>query len=423
MKPMKNKIAAFSSGLNLNDWSIIFILFTSIISLNLVPLGFILWILTFYLNKNTVTIKSIFSGLGKWFLLYYIVLLLGMLWTENDSFGLSKLENKLSFLLIPILFTISHFSISRKQFMNVLLFSLLMSLLINYGLALYKYFTLTESSLYDSLINANFSQLMHRSYYCNYLIIGCIVILDRLFQKEAKWLYLMLFTLFSIGIFQTLAKSGILIYFILIPAFLFWQLLKTKQYKAILISLLGFVISIFFLAKVDNPIKTRFQLIPDAIENFESKNNPSTESNTSRLLMWSTSIDIFKEFPILGVGTGDYDDVLTSVNERYGNSGVAIHRYNSHNQFLNTTVQLGLLGLVVLITLFLYGFKMAYQQRNIIGLFTLSCFFLNFLFESFIESQAGIILFCLLTIAIFYLKPKTNRYHNGLTPIPKENFK
>ncbi|MDC1203379.1 O-antigen ligase family protein, partial [Crocinitomicaceae bacterium] len=162
---------------------------------------------------------------------------------------------------------------------------------------------------------------------------------------------------------------------------------------------------------------------PAALESFESKNNPSTESNTSRLLMWSTSIDVFKEFPFAGVGTGDYDDVLTKKNESYGNSGVAMHRYNSHNQFLNTMVQLGLLGLVVLIMLFLNGFKMAYQQKNIIGLFTLSCFFLNFLFESFIESQAGIILFCLLTIAIFYLKPKTNRYHNGLTPIPKENFK
>ena len=406
---MKNKIIGFSSGLNLNDWSIIFILFTSIISLKLVPLGFILWLLTFWLNKKHLSIKDVFSGIGKWFILYYIILLLGMLWTENDSFGLSKLENKLSFLLIPILFAISHFSISRKQFMNVLLFSLLLSLLINYGLALHTSFTLAKSSVYDTLISANFSQLMHRSYYCNYLIIGCIVILDRMFKKEAIGLYLILFSLFSIGIFQTLAKSGILTYFLLIPAFLFWQLLKTKQYRSILICLSGFVISIALLAKIDNPIKTRFQLIPDALENFESKNNPSIESNTSRLLMWSTSIDVFKEFPFAGVGTGDYDDVLTKKNESYGNSGVAMHRYNSHNQFLNTMVQLGLFGLVVLIMLFLNGFKMAYQQKNIIGLFTLSCFFLNFLFESFIESQAGIILFCLLPLTLFHLKSKNQK--------------
>lgn len=406
---MKNKIIGFSSGLNLNDWSIIFILFTSIISLKLVPLGFILWILTFWLNKKHLSIKNVFSGIGTWFILYYIILLLGMLWTENNSFGLSKLENKLSFLLIPILFAISHFSISRKQFMNVLLFSLLLSLLINYGLALHTSFTLAKSSVYDTLISANFSQLMHRSYYCNYLIIGCLVILDRMFKKEAIGLYLILFSLFSIGIFQTLAKSGILTYFLLIPAFLFWQLLKTKQYRSILICLSGFVISIALLAKIDNPIKTRFQLIPDALENFESKNNPSIESNTSRLLMWSTSIDVFKEFPFAGVGTGDYDDVLTKKNESYGNSGVAMHRYNSHNQFLNTMVQLGLLGLVVLIMLFLNGFKMAYQQKNIIGLFTLSCFFLNFLFESFIESQAGIILFCLLPLTLFHLKSKNQK--------------
>ena len=420
---MRNRVAEFSRNLNFNDWSIVFILFTSIISLKLVPLGFILWILTFWLNKQAVSIKSLFSGIEKWFILYYIALVIGMIWTENNSFGLSKLENKLSFLLIPILFTFSNFSITRKKIMDVLLFSLLLSLLINYGIALYASVILTESSIYDSLINANFSQLMHRSYYCNYLIIGCIVILDRLFKKEAHWLYVIMFCLFSIGVFQTIAKSGILIYFLLIPAFIFWQLLKTKQYRSILICLSGFVISIALLAKIDNPIKTRFQHIPAALESFESKNNPSTESNTSRLLMWSTSIDVFKEFPFAGVGTGDYDDVLTKKNESYGNSGVAMHRYNSHNQFLNTMVQLGLLGLVVLIMLFLNGFKMAYQQKNIIGLFTLSCFFLNFLFESFIESQAGIILFCLLPLTLFHLKPKEHYYHNRLTPIPNDHFK
>ena len=174
-----------------------------------------------------------------------------------------------------------------------------------------------------------------------------------------------------------------------------------------------FMVSLMLLVKIENPVKTRFQLIPDAIENFESKNNPSAESNISRLLMWSASIDIFKEFPLLGVGTGDYDDVLTSMNEDYGNTGVSMHRYNSHNQFLNTLVQLGLLGLLILMLLFFNGFKIAYQKKDIITLFTLSCFFLNFLFESFIESQAGIILFCLLPMALLYLKSKNQEEINS----------
>lgn len=410
---MRNKVVEFSRNLNFNDWSIVFILFTSIISLKLVPLGFILWILTIWINKQTVSIKSLFSGIGKWFILYYLILLIGMLWTENHSFGLSKLENKLSFLLIPILFAISNFSMTKRKLLNVLLFSLFISLIINYGFALYESLVLNNSSVYEAMVNANFSQLMHRSYYCNYLLIGCIVILDRLFKKENSWINMILFCLFSIGIFQTLAKSGILIYLLLIPVFILLQLLKTRKYKSIMLCFAVFMVSLLLLVKIENPVKTRFQIIPDSIENFESKSNPSVESNTSRLLMWSTSIDLIQESPLLGTGTGDYDDELTNKNISYGNSGVALHRYNSHNQFLNTLVQLGLLGFVVLMMLFLNGFKMAYQQKNIIGLFTLICFFLNFLFESFLESQAGIILFCLLPIALFHLKSKNQEEINS----------
>ena len=142
------------------------------------------------------------------------------------------------------------------------------------------------------------------------------------------------------------------------------------------ICLLVLVSTITLLIQVENPVKTRFKMIPNAIEHFKSKTNPSAESNTSRLLMWSTSIDVFKEAPFYGVGTGDYDDVLTEKNRYYGNTGVVKHRYNSHNQFLNTMVQLGLLGFIALMMIFLTGFKNALQEKDLLLLFTLMTFLL-----------------------------------------------
>ena len=84
--------------------------------------------------------------------------------------------------------------------------------------------------------------------------------------------------------------------------------------------------------------------------------------------------------------------------------GVVKQRYNSHNQFLNTMVQLGLCGLSMIIMIFITGFKNALHTKDLLLFFTFLAFLLNFLFESFIESQAGIVLFCLLPISLISLK-------------------
>ena len=67
---IKQTFLRFSKGLNFNDWSLLFILITSLISLKLVPLGFILWVLTIGFNKESFTLKKLFSDVKKWFILY-----------------------------------------------------------------------------------------------------------------------------------------------------------------------------------------------------------------------------------------------------------------------------------------------------------------------------------------------------------------
>jgi len=123
--------------------------------------------------------------------------------------------------------------------------------------------------------------------------------------------------------------------------------------------------------------------------------------------MWTTSLDLFQESFIAGSGTGDYDDVLYNRNMAYGNTGVAKQRLNSHNQFLNTAVQLGSLGVIALILIFVSGFKIALQCKNHLYIFLLSAFIMNFLFESFLETQAGIVLFCVLLISLISDKLNT----------------
>jgi O-antigen ligase len=191
---------------------------------------------------------------------------------------------------------------------------------------------------------------------------------------------------------------------------------KLKNYKtigalSILIVLFGFYI--FFSNSL---IAIRFRKIPEVFENVKLNNNPSTESNISRLLMWNASLEVIKENPILGTGTGDYDDELTKMSKSIGNSGVAEKRYNSHNQFLNTFVQLGIIGLFILCGIFCFSFVSTIKTNNWLAFFTFSIFFVNFLFESFLETQAGIVLFCVFAVVLNSNNLRNNKNIETLHP-------
>ena len=82
--------------------------------------------------------KKFNQSIELWFLIYYLLLLVGMFWTENSVFGMSKLENKLSFLVFPILFTFSKLTLSKKNIIDLFISGLLISLLIHLGIAVFK---------------------------------------------------------------------------------------------------------------------------------------------------------------------------------------------------------------------------------------------------------------------------------------------
>ena len=330
-----------------------------------------------------------------------------MIWTENSEFGISKLENKLSFLVFPILFTFSKLTLKKKNIIDLFITGLLLSMVIHLGIAVFKSIYYPEDNHWGYFIDSQFTVVMHRSYFSAYLVMGSMICLYRLFNRQKLDYNVLLFVLFAIGSFQTLSKAGIVTFCVLFPSILFLSLLKLKKWKILLGSFVFLFLGIIFIVSSDNILIKRFKKIPEAFENIQFENNTSVESNTSRLLMWNASWELIKENSLLGTGTGDYDDALHAKNMSLGNSGVGNKHFNSHNQFLNTTVQLGVLGLFVLLAIFVYAIRYSVHNRLMGSMIIVICFLLNFLFESFLETQAGIVLFCVLLISLISEKLNT----------------
>jgi len=385
---------------NFNDFCLTYIVFFSIVYQAFVPIGFILWILTIWLNlnKRPINLSQQFKDVEFWFILYYLLLIIGMFWTDNQIFGLSKIENKLSFILFPILFRFSKINLNRRTIFSILLFGLFISLLFYESVGFYKsiYYPVVEH--YSYLTGAKFTVFMHRGYFSLYLIIGISVCIARILNKKKLIIHLLLYAFFTLGLFQTLSKAGVLCFIVVHIIYIihtFMNKWKTVKKKHIVFLLAVSMIAILFSIK---SVIVRIDKTIYALNHIKLEDNNSIESNQARLIMWNTSVKLIKDNFIYGTGTGDYNDELIKRNKRYQNLGVVSSELNSHNQFLNTFVQLGLIGFLVLSAIFYSYFRIAFKNRDLLIVIIGVSFLLNFLFESIIETQSGIILFCVLFI-------------------------
>lgn len=85
-----------------------------------------------------------------------------------------------------------------------------------------------------------------------------------------------------------------------------------------------------------------------------------------------------------------------------GNAGVAEEGLNSHNQFLTSWLQLGCVGIMILIFLFIQAWRRSGNRWVESAIVTI--FFLNLLVESFLETQSGVVLFGVFMVLMFDFK-------------------
>jgi O-antigen ligase len=127
-----------------------------------------------------------------------------------------------------------------------------------------------------------------------------------------------------------------------------------------------------------------------------------TKNIDPRIIAWSSSIDLIKQNPVFGVGP-DVRDILSGRYLESGHNVAASLRLNSHNQFLETQLTLGIPGTLILLHMLLGPWLIRKRTRFpalvIPFLIIISgCMF----FESILVRQWGIMFFlifyCILLI-------------------------
>jgi O-antigen ligase len=403
MRQIKN----FVQNWNLNDWCIAYLLIVTMAYIKLAAIGIVFFMLVVWFKREAkqVFFKRLFNFKQQeiWFVLFFLIHLLGMLWSENNAFGISDIGMKLSFFLLPILVLLAKINLTVKQIQQLFIFGLIVSLFLCYSSAIFKSIYYPEDNHWGYFFESEFSSFMHRSYFATYLSIGSVICFVEFFNFKKRLVHGILFFLFSFSLLLTMSKAGVIVYLLSMLILISWLILKKRMFVIAGLSIVGIISIIAIMSTSNSGVNQRFNEMVKTLNGVKTVNNPSTESNTARIIMWSTSVKVLKENFPFGTGTGDVKDELIKKNISLNNLGVAESKLNAHNQFLNTGVQLGVLGIIALLGIFLTQFFRALVLKDV-QLFLVSLtFFLSFMVESFLETQAGIIPFTLISL-LFYRK-------------------
>jgi O-antigen ligase len=137
--------------------------------------------------------------------------------------------------------------------------------------------------------------------------------------------------------------------------------------------------------------------------------NPAVESGAkkvdgtvARIFVWKSSLEIIKQNPIFGVGTGDAKQALLEKYEENNQPYAYKLEYNAHNEYLQTFITIGVMGFLTLVASLFLPAWFAFRQKHMVYLFFLLLIAFHFMVESMLAKQAGIVFYAFFNAILFY---------------------
>ncbi len=141
-------------------------------------------------------------------------------------------------------------------------------------------------------------------------------------------------------------RTGHIVFVALFAYFLYRQL--GAKGLAIAGASLGALAVVVFLSP-DTMLHKRIMLADDELQQWRSGTPPELSSSIGqRLEILRNTIEVIRDNPVLGVGTGGFGKAYADLASRTGDTLTK----NPHNEFLMIIAQFGLAGLVVLVCVF-----------------------------------------------------------------------
>lgn len=317
--------------------------------------------------------KNIFCKPVLVLLSLYLLNLVSILYSSDKPEGTNLAVRQLGILLFPLLFALSHFNFAkyRMQLICTFGFSCVITVIYLYfdALRTILIFKLPVSSLFTAnFMNHNFSLPVgiHATYLSMYIAFSIIAFLFILLKKQPvgqKWMYIVACIILFTGLIQ-LSSRAAFIAFLIVVNLAFPCLLFRGRKRVNLFLITSFISAAVFLLiyNVDS-FKTRYvsELKTDLTDHVKL-----IENTEPRVARWEAILDLVKQSPFIGYGSGSETKLL---KEKYFNKGLYIsyiNEFNTHNQYLAVLLKTGIIGLLLFLFILYFGYANALRGNDLL---------------------------------------------------------
>ncbi len=397
----------------LSSYAFMVVIFSLPISRKIFTISLWFWVIAWLLDgnfKEKFSKKKYLAALPTLICLssFFFISLFSLIWSENINRGAHLLTTQAGLLLIPFLFSFSNWAYPNFNYRNDLLRAFLAGLIM-------VSFYLLAISLIESLsiingkfvfnprigrwenafLHVRFSFIIHPSYFGMMILLGIAIVLIDLKEKlvvpysNIFSISLLLFLL--VILFLTSARASII-------GLIFLLIFNFRKVK--IPSLIKILISISLITLISVYIYNNSRFMHLLKKTFESQHELSLKELHKldvRSDIWAASFKVIEQSPIIGTGIGDAQKML---NQEYIKNKYALTdkmNYNCHNQFIETQVSTGFIGLFILMAILFFPLILKQYWKKEYYLSFLIIVVCGFMFESILFRAWGIALF-----SVFY---------------------
>ncbi|MBQ7279304.1 MAG: O-antigen ligase family protein [Bacteroidales bacterium] len=298
----------------------------------------------------------------------------------------------LSMLILPLVFMLCDTSLLTQHRIRILFATLTATLLVRFAVrVIIAIVNINNGTPINEIYDVGFEPLHH-----NYLSLYILTALSFLYGEIIRPRYerllrlplWMIFCIVAILVFYIVisgSRSGLIIFALLAAACVTHYALFMHKTKDALIAL-GIIAVLAFASYLALP--SLYERLAETLAAVVSGS-----SSDVRPLMYRSGWEVGMRHPVFGMGIGDY---WPAYQEQLAHNGFVygfIHYFDSHNQYLETFMGMGFIGLTLQLCMMALPLVAAYMQRRnrlLMTLFTL-VYAVSIFFEATLGRQMGVL--------------------------------
>jgi len=264
---------------------------------------------------------------------------------------------------------------------------------------------LLENAFNWENVNVEYAKILrfHTTYIGLFILIAVILSLEKISKVKvnSKLYYIILLTIFFLSINLLFLSSRIILisYILLLVYFTISAIIKSKRYKLpkILGSIAFISVVVYFVYANVSVVKWRFkELSYNISEDDYSKVNYG--GIKIRMIISECALHYIKDNFIFGINAFESKSKLIKCYKSKGFGLGEKMGYGTHNQYLNTLLNFGIIGFLLLSVVIYSRIYFSFKSNNRYGMIMIFVLLMTFLTENILEKQKGIFLFNLILI-------------------------